>query len=284
MSITVFGATGHLGRLVVEHLLARGVAPGDITATGRAVDRLADLAQQGVRVLAVDLDDPAAVATAVEGADRVLLVSGLEPHRVTQHRTVIDAAVAAGVGQLSYTSGPRASTSRMLLMADHAATEELLAAAPLPTTVLRNAWYIENYTAQIETLREHGLVGAAQDGRVSVAPRRVYAEAAAVVLTTDGHDGRTYELGGPAVTLSEIAAAISAATGEEIGYTDVPVDQLRAILEGAGLPEALAAVFADVDRGIAEGELRVDVTDLEALLGRPVTGLDAAVREALTSG
>lgn len=191
-----FGATGHLGRLTVEQLLARGVASADIVATGRATDKLADLAEQGVRVVAVDRNDPTAVASVIGAGDRVLLVSGIEPNRVEQHRTVIDAAVAAGAAQVVYTSGPFADTSRMLLMADHGATEALLAEAAVPSTVLRNAWYVENYTAQVDTYRAHGLVGAAGDGRVSLALRREYAEAAAVVLTTDGHAGKVYELGG----------------------------------------------------------------------------------------
>ena len=281
MSITVIGATGHLGRHVVESLLDRGVDPAAITATGRAVERLDDLAERGVRVQRVDLDDPAAVAGAVAGAEQVLLVSGMDPQRVTQHGTVIDAAVAAGVRHLAYTSGPYASTSRLLLMADHAATEELLAAAPLTTTVLRNAWYVENYTAQVETYLAHGMVGAAGSGRVSVAPRREYAEAAAAVLLDESRQGRRYELGGPAVTLPEVAAAISAVTGQQIGYTDLPVAELQQVLAGAGLPAPLDAIFADVDRGIAEGELLVPVDDLESLLGRPATGLEQAVKEAL---
>ncbi|HMM94282.1 NmrA family NAD(P)-binding protein [Phycicoccus sp.] len=282
-SVVVLGATGHLGRLVVEQLLERGVAPEAVTATGRAVERLDDLAARGVRVVAVDRGDADAVRAVLEGAARVLLVSGTEPDRVAQHRTVIDAAAAAGVGLLVYTSGPRADTSSMLLMADHRATEELLDASPVPSTVLRNAWYVENYTAQAETYRAHGMVGAAGDGRVSVALRREYAEAAAVVLTTDGHAGHVYELGGEAVTLPEIADAVSAATGDPVTYSDVPVEQLREILSGAGVPAPMDEVFADVDRGIRAGELRVPTTDLESLLGRPATALRPAVAEALAA-
>ncbi|CAN5222247.1 MAG: SDR family oxidoreductase [Nocardioides sp.] len=281
MSFVVFGATGHLGRLTVEHLLARGVAPADIVATGRATAKLSDLADRGVRVVAVDRDDAGAVASVLNEGDRVLLISGIEPNRVEQHRTVIDAAVAAGVGQLVYTSGPHADTSSLMLLADHAATETLLAQAPIPTIVLRNGWYVENYTDQIETYRAHGMVGAAGDGKVSVALRSELAEAAAVVLTTDGHEGRTYELGGGAVTVPEIATLISAATGEEIGYTNVDVETLQGILAGAGVPAPMDAVFADVDRGISEGELLVPTTDLEALLGRPVLAPEAAFRQAL---
>ena len=147
-------------------------------------------------------------------------------------------------------------------MADHAATEEALAASGLTYTVLRDGWYVENYTGQVDTYLQHGMVGAAGDGTVSIAPRSDYAEAAAVVLTTDGHAGKVYELGGEALTLPEIAALIATETGSDIAYTDVPVETLTGILVGAGFPEPVAAVFADVDRGISEGELLVDPTDL----------------------
>ncbi|MEV7430171.1 MULTISPECIES: NmrA family NAD(P)-binding protein [unclassified Nocardioides] len=281
MSIVVTGATGHLGRLTVEALLERGVPAADITATGRATERIADLAERGVRVLRVDLGDRAAVDAALAGAEKVLLVSGTEPDRVAQHGTVVDAAVAAGVAHLVYTSAPRATTTSMLLAGAHRETEELLAASGLATTVLRNAWYVENYTGQVDTYREHGMLGAAGEGRVSVALRSEYAEAAAAVLAGEGHEGRTYELGGPAVTLPEIAAAVSGAIGQEVAYTDVPVEQLRQVLAGAGVPAPMDAVLADVDRAISVGELEVDPADLESLLGRPVTPLAEAVRRAL---
>ena len=282
MSVVVTGATGHLGSLAVEALLARGVPAAEITATGRTVEPLADLAARGVRVAVADFHDPATLDAAFAGAEKVLLVSsGSFDDRAGQHRNAIDAAVRAGVQHVVYTSGPKASTSRLLLMADHAATEEALAASGLTYTVLRDGWYVENYTAQVDTYLQHGMVGAAGEGRVSVAPRSDYAEAAAVVLTTDGHAGKVYELGGEALTLAELAALISAETGREITYTDVPVETLTSILVGAGFPEPVAAVFADVDRGIAEGELLVDPTDLATLLGRPATPAAEAVKAAL---
>ena len=282
MSYVVTGATGHLGRLAVEALLARGVPAAEITATGRTTDSLADLAARGVRTVAADYHDAASLEAAFAGADVVLLVSsGSFDDRAGQHRTAIDAAKAAGVGRLVYTSGPKATTSRMLLMADHRATEEYLATSGLPHTVLRDGWYVENYTAQVPGYLEHGMVGSAGEGRVSIALRREYAEAAAVVLTSDGHEGKTYELGGEAVTLAELAGLISAATGSTITYTDVPVATLTGILVGAGFPEPVAEIFADVDRGISEGELLVDPADLAALLGRPATSAAEAVRIAL---
>jgi NAD(P)H dehydrogenase (quinone) len=282
MSVVVTAASSHLGRLAVESLLERGVPAAQITATARSVDSLADLAARGVTVVAADYHDPASLDAAFAGAEKVLLISsGSFDDRAGQHRNAIDAAARAGVAHLVYTSGPKATTSRMILMADHGATERALAESGLAHTVLRNGWYVENYTGQVATYLEHGMVGAAGEGLVSIAPRSDYAEAAAVVLTTDGHEGKVYELGGEAFTLAGIADLISAETGTDIAYTDVPVETLTGILVGAGLPEPVAAVFADVDRGISEGELLVDPTDLATLLGRPATPAADAVKAAL---
>ena len=283
MSLVVTGATGHLGRAVVESLLERGVPAADITATGRSTEKLADLAARGVAVVVADYKDPASLDAAFAGADKVLLVSSNDfDDRAGQHRNAIDAAQRAGVGHVVYTSGPRATTSSMLLMADHRATEEHLAASGLTATVLRNGWYVENYTPSVPTYLEHGMVGSAGDGRVSLALRRELGEAAAAVLTGEGHEGQVYELGGEAVTLTELAAILSDVTGAAISYTDVPVETFRGILVGAGLPEPLAAIFADVDRAIAAGELEVDPADLAALLGRPATPVAVAVKVALS--
>ena len=282
MSIVVTGATGKLGHLVVESLLERGVPAAEITATGRSTDKLADLAARGVTVVVADYTDPASLDAAFAGATKVLIVSSNDFNdRAGQHRGAIDAAVRAGVGHVVYTSGPRATTSSMLLMSDHRATEENLAASGLTTTILRNGWYVENYTGQVPTYLEHGMVGSAGEGKVSLALRSDLAEAAAVVLTTDGHEGKVYELGGDAVTLTELAAIISDVTGTTVTYTDVPVEAFAEILAGAGLPEPVADIFADVDRSISQGELYVDPSDLATLLGRPATPVADAVKAAL---
>jgi NAD(P)H dehydrogenase (quinone) len=283
MSYVVTGATGHLGRAAVESLLERGVPASDITATGRSTEKLADLAARGVTVVHADYKDPASLDAAFAGADTLLLVSSNDfDDRAGQHRNAVDAARRAGVSRVVYTSGPKATTSSMLLMADHAATEEYLAGSGLTTTILRNGWYVENYTPQVPTYLEHGMVGAAGSGKVSIALRRELGEAAAAVLVGEGHDGKVYELGGDAVTLPELAAIISDVTGSTISYTDVPVGTFQGILVGAGLPEPVATIFADVDRSIAAGELEVDPTDLAALLGRPATPAADAVKIALS--
>jgi NAD(P)H dehydrogenase (quinone) len=281
VSIVVTGATGHLGRLVVESLLDRGVPAGDVVATGRRVEALAELADRGVDVRGADYGDPSSLRAAFDGADRLLLVSGSEVgRRVEQHRNAITAAREAGVGLLAYTSITRADTSRMLLAGEHRATEQALAGSGVPHVLLRNSWYLENYTAQLPTYLAHGVTGATDGGRVSAAARADYAEAAAAVLTGAATAGAVYELGGEPFTMTELAAAVSAATGRQVAYTDLPVEQYRQVLVGAGLPEPVAATLADSDRGIAEGELLVEGDDLARLIGRPPTSLRQALDTA----
>lgn len=282
MSLVVTGATGQLGHLVVAALLDQGVAADHVVALGRDPERLAALADLGVTTRQVDYTDAAAVAQALGGADRVLLISGSEVgQRLPQHQNVIDAAAAAGVGLLAYTSIANADTSGLVLAAEHKATEEAIVASGLPHTFLRNSWYVENYSAQLPTYTEHGtILGSAGDGRVAVATRGDLAEAAAAVLLLEDPK-EVYELGGPAVTLPELAAAVTEVTGSKVTYTDVPADELTKVLVGAGLPEQYAAVLADADLGLARGELEVAPTDLEGLLGRPTTPLADALRAAL---
>ncbi|BCL14059.1 SDR family oxidoreductase [Micromonospora sagamiensis] len=281
MSIVVTGATGHLGHLAVESLLRRGVPADRIVALGRNVSRLADLEARGVVVSAADYDDPASLRTAFAGAEKLLFVSGSEAgRRGAQHHNVVATAREAGVGLVAYTSIVKADTSSLLLAAEHLATERELAASGLPYVVLRNGWYLENYTNQLATYLQHGVLGSAGDGRVSAAARADYAEAAAAVLTTEGHAGRVYELGGAPFSMTDLAAEVSRQSGRDVGYTDLPVEKYTEILVGAGVPEPYAAVLADADRGLSVGDLYVEDDDLRALIGREPTSLAEAVRAA----
>ncbi|MFF9157028.1 SDR family oxidoreductase [Streptomyces sp. NPDC014846] len=282
MSIVVTGATGHLGRHVVEQLLEK-VPAERITAVVRDKERAAGLAARGVRLAVADYNAPETFDGLFSAGDRVLLISGNEfdKGRVRQHEVVIDAARAAGVALLAYTSAP--GSLRAALADDHRATEEVLLASGLPYSLLRNGWYHENYTENLAPVLEHGaVVQAAGDGRISSASRADYAAAAVAVLTGEGHENTTYELGGDvAWGFAEYAAELSRRTGREIVYNPVSVDALTGILTGAGLPAPLAAILAGVDASIEKGELAVSSGDLSRLTGRPTTPLADAVAAAL---
>jgi len=284
MSLVVTGATGQLGRLVIASLLDKGVSGDRIIALGRDDERLAELAALGVTTRKVDYSDARAVAGALAGADRVLLISSSEVgQRLAQHQNVIDAAKAEGVELLAYTSVAHADTSGMALAAEHRATEEAIGASGVPYTFLRNSWYIENYSGQLTTYTEHGtILGSAGDGRVSAATRADLAEAAATALLLE-RPKAVYELGGEAFSMKELADTVSEVTGVDVGYTDVPADELITVLVGAGLPEQYAALLADSELGLGRGELYVEPTDLEDLLGRPATSLHEALMAAFPS-
>ncbi|GKV73820.1 MULTISPECIES: SDR family oxidoreductase [Pseudarthrobacter] len=283
MSIVITGATGQLGRHVVEALLELNVPAGEIVAAGRSVEKLAGFAGRGVQVRAMDYADASSVTAALKGARKVLLISGSEVgQRVEQHRTVIEAAKAEGVELLAYTSIANADSTGMKLAAEHQATEAILRESGVPFVLLRNGWYLENYTDQLPgTLAQGALAGSARNGQVSGAARADYAHAAAAVLVAEGQAGNVYELGGDeAFSMADLAAEISAATGKTITYNDLPPQEYAGLLTGAGVPEAFAEILADSDLGIARGDLLVSSGDLRRLIGRPATSLAEAVRTA----
>jgi NAD(P)H dehydrogenase (quinone) len=273
MTFLISGATGQLGRLVVESLLRRGVPAGEIVAAGRDLTKVADLAERGVQTRSIDFDDLAGLSAAFEGVHRALLVSGNEiGSRIAQHRNFIDAAKAAGVELLGYTSLANAGTSNNLLATDHKGTEEALHESGVPAVVLRNSFYIEVYTGQLPSYLERGaILGSAGDGKISAATRADFAEAAAEVLTTEGHVGQVYELGGPAFGFAELAAAITDETGTTVVYRDVSPVEHADLLTGAGLPADTVHFILNLDEAIRNGELVVPTDDLEKLLGRPAT-------------
>ncbi|MFJ6837535.1 SDR family oxidoreductase [Streptomyces sp. NPDC091209] len=282
MSIVVTGATGHLGRHVVEQLLEK-VPAERITAVVRDESKAADLAARGVRLAVADYNTPETFDGLFSAGDKVLLISGNEfdKGRVEQHRVVIDAAKAAGVSLLAYTSAPGSLTAA--LADDHRATEDVLLASGLPYTLLRNGWYHENYTENLAPVLAHNaVVQAAGDGRIASASRADYAAAAVAVLTGEGHENKTYELSGDvAWGFAEYAAELSRQTGQEIVYNPVSPEAFAGILTDAGLPEVFAGILAGVDTSIEKGELAATPGDLSRLAGRPTTPIAEAVAAAL---
>lgn len=287
MTILVPAASGHLGRLVVESLLARGADPAEIVAGSRRPERIADLAERGVRTMALDYADRASVAAALHGVDRVLLVSaGADAvgTRVALHGNVVRAAADAGVELLVYTSAPKATDTTLVLAPEHAGTERLIAESGVPAAVLRNNWYVENYAADLERAAETGVLAASVgDGRVAMATRADYADAAAVVLLEGAtHVGAVYELAGDeAIGFDRLAAAMGEALGREVEYRRLTTDEHVATLVAAGLDEGTAGFVAAIDAGIRAGELDLADGTLARLLGRPTTPVVDGLRAIL---
>ncbi len=281
--IVVTGASGQLGRLVIEALLKK-VPAAEIVAVVRNPEKVADLAARGVQVRQADYDQPASLVAAFKGADKLLLISASEVgRRVPQHRAVINAAKAAGVGLLAYTSLLHADTSPLPLAAEHKETESLIRASCLPAVILRNSWYTENYTAGIPSALQYGIVlGSAKQGRIASAARADYAEAAASVLTQENQAGRIYELAGDeSYTLGELADEIARQSGKSVVYQDLPEGEFKAALLGAGLPDFLATLLAESDVGASKGGLFDDSRQLSTLIGRPTTPLAELLKLAL---
>jgi NAD(P)H dehydrogenase (quinone) len=281
--IVVTGATGKLGRLVVERLLLR-VPASEIAVAVRNPERARDLAERGVSVRRADYTIPSSLDAALEGAEKVLLISSnVVGERVAQHASVIAAAQRAGVGLVAYTSILHADTATHALAREHRETERLLRDSAIPFVVLRNGWYLENYTEQLPHVRAQGaFAGSAGSGRISGAARLDYAEAAAVVLTEAGHAGKVYELAGDSgFTMDELAREVARQTAAPVGYRDLPEAEYAALLRGAALPEALADALASADAAIARGELLDSSSTLRRLIGRPTTPLTAAIAHAV---
>lgn len=279
--IAITGATGQLGRLVVEKLKAK-IPAANLIAEVRTPSKTASL---GIAAREFDYDRPETLTAALKGVETLLLISGNEPgKRAAQHRNVIAAAKAAGVRRIVYTSLLHADTTPIRILADeHVLTEKELKASGLAFTILRNGWYTENYTASVPGAVKGGaFLGAAGAGKISSATRADYADAAVAVLTGTGHEGKTYELAGDeAYTLADLAAEISRQTGKTIPYKNLTEAEYAVALAGFGLPEPVAKVYASFDTGASQGGLYEPNSSLAKLIGHATTPLTAAVAAAL---
>lgn len=279
--IAITGATGHLGQLTFNEIL-KTVPASQLVAIVRNPAKADTLAQQGVTVRQAEYTDRAALTAALEGVEKLLLISSSEVgQRAVQHRNVIDAAKAAGVKFIAYTSLLRADRSPLGLHVEHVDTEQYLAASGIPYALLRNGWYSENYLASTPAALEHGVfIGAAGEGKIASATRADYAAAAAKVISSEGHAGKVYELAGDeAWTLSELAAELSKQSGKPVVYQNLSEADFAAALKGAGLPEAFANLLADSDVGASKGGLFDDSRTLSTLIGRPTTPIHDSIRE-----
>lgn len=281
--IAITGASGQLGRLVIQSLLKQ-LPASQLVALVRKPDSVADLAAQGVQVRQADYMQPDALERALAGVEKLLLVSSSEVgQRLVQHQNVVNAARKTGVKLLAYTSLLHVDTSPMGLAQEHLATEAYIRNSGLPFVFLRNGWYTENYLASVKPALQHGaFIGSAGQGRIASAGRADYADAAAAVLVKDGQAGTVYELAGDtAYTLADLAAELSRQSGKTVPYVNLGEADFKAALLGAGLPEGLAALLADSDVGASRGSLFDDSHQLSQLIGRPTASLAALMKLAL---
>ncbi len=278
--IAITGATGQLGQHVIESLL-KTVPASQIVAIVRNPAKATALSQQGITVRQADYSDEAAFTTALQGIDKLLLISSSEVgQRAPQHRNVINAAKAAHVKFIAYTSLLHADTSPLGLADEHVATEKMLAESGIAYALLRNGWYTENYLASAPAALEHGVfIGAAGEGKIASATRADYAAAAARIISEDGHAGKTYELAGDAGwTLSQLAAELAKQSGKKVVYQNLSEADFAAALKGVGLPAGLADMLADSDTGASKGGLFDDRHTLSKLIGRPTTSLADSIK------
>lgn len=281
--IAITGASGQLGQLVVEELL-NTVAADQLVAIVRNPTKIQTLADRGVQVRAASYEDKAALVKALNGVEKLLLISSSEVgQRAVQHRNVIEAAKEAGVTLIAYTSLLHADSSPLGLADEHIATEEMLKQSGIPFVLLRNGWYTENYIASVPPALQHGVfIGSTGEGKIAAAARADYAAAAAKVMTLDNQAGKVYELAGDhGWTLSELTAELTKQSGKTVVYQNLPEADFKAALLGAGLPEGLAAMLANSDVGASKGGLFDDSHQLSALIGRPTTPLAESIRTAL---
>ncbi|SNY68522.1 SDR family oxidoreductase [Enterobacter sp. CC120223-11] len=281
--IAITGATGQLGQLVIEDLL-KTVPASQLVAIVRNPAKAQALSDKGIDVRQGDYNDEATLSKALQGVDKLLLISGSEVgKRAEQHGNAIRAAKAAGVKFIAYTSLLHADKSPLGLHVEHVATEKMLAESGIPYALLRNGWYTENYLASAPPAIEHGVfIGSAGEGKIAAAPRADYAAAAARVISSDGHAGKIYELAGDnAWTLSELASELSKQSGKPVSYQNLSEADFAAALKGVGLPAGLADMLADSDIGASKGGLFDDSHTLSKLIQRPTTPLSESVKSIL---
>ncbi|ENT8828565.1 SDR family oxidoreductase [Proteus mirabilis] len=281
--IAITGATGLLGQHVIENLL-QTVPANQIVAFARDVKKGSSLSQKGVLVRQADYNDKDSLITALQGVDKLLLISSSEVgKRTIQHRNVIEAAKSADVQFIAYTSILHADRSPLSLHVEHVETEKMLADSGISYTLLRNGWYTENYLASVPAALEHGVfLGAAGDGKIASATRADYALAAARVISEEGHIGKVYELAGDeAWTLEQLAKELTKQSGKQVIYNNLSQADFVAALKTAGLPDKLSNMLADSDIGASKGGLFDDSHTLSKLIGRRTTTLAESIKAIL---
>ena len=280
MKIGITGATGQLGKLVVQQLKEK-IQAENIVALVRTPEKAKEL---GVEVRAFDYNNSEDLPGRLKGIDTLLLISANEiGQRARQHKNVIQAAQKAGVKWIVYTSLLHADSTSINLAGEHLETEKDLKESGIDYTILRNGWYTENYTGSIEgALAGGAFIGSAGSGKISSAARIDYAEAAAVILLNENFKGKVFELAGDnAYTLSDLAEEISKQSGKDLPYKNLPEEEYAKILESFNIPQGFAQAIASWDVSASKGDLFDESGELSKLIGRPTTPLVTSVKSAL---
>jgi NAD(P)H dehydrogenase (quinone) len=280
--ILVTGATGQYGTKVLEHLLHKGIKAQHLAALVRDAAKGQALQDQGIELRVGDYADVASLVSAFQGVDTLLLVSsndrGAVENRTAHHLNVIHAAKVAQVKQLVYTSfvtKPAFQDSAIAgFLTSHAQTEQALKDSGLTYTILQNGIYLEMIPlfAGAQVAETGVLLFPAQEGKASWVLRAELAEAAAYVLTTEGHENKTYVLANPeATSFRDIAQDLSERLGKDIRYQSPPVEEFQAILQQAGAPQVYLGLFTMWASAVAQGMLEVKDATLATFLGRHPT-------------
>lgn len=281
MKILTTGATGNLGSKVVEALL-KTVPASDLAVSVRNPEKAAHLSERGIDVRQGDFDYPETLDKAFEGIDRLLIISadGDDETRIKQHTNAVEAAERAGVNFIAYTSLANATESTNLMAPPHVATENLIRKTGISYSILRNNWYLENEIGSIQgAMNGAPWVTAAGDGKVGYALQQDYADAAASVLVGEGHENTIYELSAPLVTQEDVAGTLSNVLEKEVPVQHVNDEEYEQIMKEQGLPESVLPLVVEIQRSIRRGSLAIESNDFEAVLGRPVTPIDQALKQ-----
>ncbi|WP_408010254.1 SDR family oxidoreductase [Pseudalkalibacillus sp. A8] len=281
MKMLVTGATGKLGTKVVETLL-KTVPADQLAVSVRNPEKAEGLRARGVDVRQGDFDRPETLDTAFAGIDRLLIISadGDNETRIRQHNNAVAAAERAGVKFIAYTSIANAKESKNFLALTHQTTEENILKTGIPYSFLRNNWYLENEISSIQgVLAGAPWVTSAGNGKVGWALQQDYAEAAAAVLSGNGHENTIYELSGKLLTQGELVSALGTVLSKEVPVKQVDDTTYADIMKGAGIPDFLIPFLVDIQKGIREGTLEIDSNDFEKLLGRPATPISEGLTQ-----
>ncbi|QVY62520.1 SDR family oxidoreductase [Cytobacillus gottheilii] len=286
MKILVTGATGKLGSKVVESLL-NTVPASNLAVSVRDPEKAEGFRTRGVEVRHGNFDHPKTLDEAFKGIDRLLIISadGDNDTRIQQHSNAVAAAERAGVKFIAYTSLANATESKNLMAPPHIATEAAIVKTGIPYSFLRNNWYLENEMGSIQgAMAGAPWVTSAGEGKVGWALQQDYAEAAAVVITGNGHENTVYELSGPLLTQEELVSALGNVLGKEIPVQHVSDEQYAEAMKGAGVPDFAIPIVVGIQESIRSGSLAVESQDFENVLGRPITPINEALKQLVKAG